>query len=95
MNKLAESLKTDDWDIALPCIQLLEELIPKLGESLDTLIMPIISSLIPFLGDTRITVRKNTVQALHVYMRHTQNMNYVFSCVVKQGLEVKDTRYLP
>ena len=89
MNKLAESLKTDDWDVALPCIQLLEEMISKLGveENLDVLVAPIVPALVPYLGDKRITVRKNTVQAMHVYMRHTRNMNYVFSCVVKHGLD--------
>ena len=52
MNKLADSLRTDDWDVALPCIQLLEEIIPKLGseESLDSLVAPIIPALVPYLG---------------------------------------------
>lgn len=86
------ALTDTNWDVRHKCIQLINDLIPQVGDSLDACMAVILDKLIPNIGDSKITVRRSVIQTLHVYMRHTSKVQGLFRAIVQHGLENDDPK---
>ncbi|XP_035828901.1 TOG array regulator of axonemal microtubules protein 1 [Aplysia californica] len=84
---LGLALSDSNWEIRHKCIQLLQEIIPNLGEDIDTCMSLVLNKMLTNIGDSKVTVRRAVVQALHTYMKHTRNLPALFDALVKTGLE--------
>ncbi|ESP02819.1 hypothetical protein LOTGIDRAFT_185560, partial [Lottia gigantea] len=84
---LAQALSAEHWEIRLKCTQLIHEIIPNLGENLDTCMGVVMKRLLPNIGDTKISVRRAVIQSLHVYMIHVQDPTIFLHNIVQIGLE--------
>lgn len=89
---LAFVLTDQNWDVRLKCIQLICELVPQFGSELDSCMKIVLPQLVNNLGDSKVAVRKSVLQTLHVYMKHTTNVQQVFSALVKYGIESDNPR---
>ena len=88
----AMALADNDWDVRHHCIQLVHELIPHLMDELDECMGLILPRLVPNMGDSKITIRRAVIQTLHVYMKHTYDMQQTFKAIVQYGLENSQSR---
>ncbi|CAG5117605.1 unnamed protein product, partial [Candidula unifasciata] len=84
---LGLALSDSNWEIRNKCIQLLQEIIPNLGVEVDKCMSLVLSKLIANIGDSKVTVRRMVVQALHAYMKYTYNLSALFDGLVNIGLE--------
>ncbi|KAH9507243.1 TOG array regulator of axonemal microtubules protein 1 [Bulinus truncatus] len=84
---LGLALSDSNWEIRFKCIQLLQEIIPNLGDETDSYMSLVINRLLANIGDSKVTVRGKVVQALHSYMKHTRNLPSVFEALVTTGLD--------
>lgn len=84
---LSLALSDSNWEIRNKCIQLLQEIIPHLDHEIDNCMSLVLTKLLANIGDSKVTVRRMVVQALHAYMKHTNNLPLVFDALVKTGLE--------
>ncbi|XP_013416093.1 TOG array regulator of axonemal microtubules protein 1 [Lingula anatina] len=87
---LSRAVSDTNWDVRHQCINLINELIPKLDDNLDKCMTVVLPKLIPNLGDSKITIRKAVIQTVHVYMKYTSNIQQVFHALVQFGLENED-----
>ncbi|KAL3873542.1 hypothetical protein ACJMK2_036642 [Sinanodonta woodiana] len=85
-------LQDTNWDVRLKCIQLINEVIPMFGESLDACMLEVLGRLIANMGDQKITVRRQVIQTLHVYMKFTSDVQSLHRAIVSHGLEHEDPR---
>ena len=74
------------------CLQLVHELIPQLGDELDECVSIILPKLVPNMGHSKTTIRRDVIQTLHVCMKHTRNMQLLFRAIVMHGIEHRDPR---
>lgn len=88
----AMALADSDWDVRHQCIQLIHELIPHFGDELDDCMNLILPRLVPNMGDSKITIRRSVIQTLHVYMKHTYDIQQTFRAIVQYGLENPQSR---
>ena len=91
-NGLSLALSDSNWDVRLKCIQLINEVIPQLGEKLDSCMSVILGKLIPNIGESKITVRRAVIQTLHVYMKYTNKVQGLLRAIVQYGLEHPEAR---
>ncbi|KAI8785321.1 TOG array regulator of axonemal microtubules protein 1 [Biomphalaria glabrata] len=84
---LGLALCDSNWEIRLKCIQLLQEIIPNLGNDTDSYMSLVLNRLLANIGDSKVTVRGRVVQALHSYMKHTSNLPNIFEALVNTGLD--------
>ena len=84
---LGLALSDSNWEIRHKCIQLLQEIIPNLGDDIDTCMSLVLNKMLTNIGDSKVTVRRAVVQALHTYMKHTRSLSGLFDTLVKTGLE--------
>ena len=89
---LSYVLADPNWDVRLKCIQLICELVPQFGSELDSCMYIVLPHLVTNLGDIKVAVRKSVIQTLHIYMKHTTNVQQVFSALVKHGIESDNPR---
>ena len=89
---LAYVLEDQNWDIRLKCIQFICELVPQFGSELDSCMYLVLPQLVTNLGDSKVAVRKSVIQTLHVYMKHTTNVQQVFSALVEHGINSDNPR---
>ncbi|XP_059143119.1 TOG array regulator of axonemal microtubules protein 1-like isoform X2 [Physella acuta] len=84
---LGLALSDSNWEIRNKCIQLLQEIIPNLGDEIDRYMSLVLNKLVTNIGDSKVTVRRMVVQALHAYMKYTHNLPSIFEALVNFGLE--------
>lgn len=84
---LGLALSDTNWEIRNKCIQLLQEIIPNLGEEIDSCMSLVLNKMLTNIGDSKVTVRRMVVQALRAYMKHTFNLAGLFDTLVNTGLE--------
>lgn len=89
---LAVVLLAPDKDVRLKCIQFIMDLVPILKHELDPCLMLVITELISNFSDGKVSIRKAAVQTLHMYMKHTLNIEPIFNSIVKYGLESEDPK---
>ena len=89
---LSLALCDSNWDVRHQCIQLINELIPQFGQDLDMCMAVVLPTLIPNLGDSKITIRRAVIQTIHVYMKYTADIQHLFKVLVKYGLDSKDQK---
>ncbi|CAL1537313.1 unnamed protein product, partial [Lymnaea stagnalis] len=84
---LALALSDSNWEIRTKCIQLLLEIIPNLGDDIDSYMSLVLNKMLASIGDSKVTVRRMVIQALHAYMKYTHNLPAIFEALVNTGLE--------
>ena len=85
-------LQDSDTDVRLKCIQFIMDLVPILKQELDSCLMLVLTDLISHFGEQNISVRKAAVQTIHMYMKHTTNIEPILNSIVKYGLENSDPK---
>ena len=83
-------LTDPNWDVRHQCMQLVHELIPQLGGELDECVSVILPKLVPNMGHSKVAIRRDVIQMLHVYMKNTRNMQLLFRAIVIHGIEHRD-----
>ena len=89
---LAVAIADSNWDIRQHCSKLILETIPQLGNELDKCMASLLPQLVLNLGDSKVTVRRDALQTIHVYMQHTRNMPQVLGAIASHGIENPDMR---
>jgi hypothetical protein len=92
---LALALNDSHWDVRHHCTSFIREVIPQLGSEgseLDECMSAILPQLVCNIGDSKVTVRRDAIQTIHVYMQHTRNMQLVFRALVSHGIDSADSR---
>eukprot|EP00057_Strongylocentrotus_purpuratus_P020719 XP_011675193.1 PREDICTED: protein FAM179B isoform X1 [Strongylocentrotus purpuratus] len=89
---LALVMRDQEKNVRLKCIQFIMDLVPILKQELDACMMLIMLDLISSFSDAKVSIRKAAVQTLHMYMKHTTNIEQIFNSIVKYGLENEDPK---
>ncbi|XP_041469429.1 TOG array regulator of axonemal microtubules protein 1-like isoform X1 [Lytechinus variegatus] len=89
---LALVLRDEETKLRLKCIQFIMDLVPILKQELDACMMLVIPNLISSFSDAKVSMRKAAVQTLHMYMKHTTNIEPIFNSIVNYGLENEDPK---
>lgn len=84
---LGIALNDSDWNVRHQCIQFIHELIPHFGDGLDECMDVIMPTLVPNMGDPRITVRRSVIQTVHVYLKHSYQLQRTFQAIIRYGLD--------
>ena len=87
---LSKLLQKGSWDIKHQCLQLIQETIPTLDANIDFCMVHVLQQLAQGMGDPKITVRKAVVQTLHIYMKHSHDIQQALNSIVKYGIENSD-----
>ena len=88
---LSEHLKSEDWEVKAFALQLVHDILPHVGaDHVDTCMAEVMPDLVPTLGSAKISIRKNAVQVLQIYLRLTSDVSIVLKAIVTYGLEHPD-----
>ena len=79
-------------EVRLKCIQFICELIPQFGPELDSCMAILLPKIVENLGDGKVAIRKAVIQTLHIYMKHTTDVQQIFSIIVNHGLQSRDPK---
>ncbi|XP_071787660.1 TOG array regulator of axonemal microtubules protein 1-like isoform X2 [Asterias amurensis] len=85
-------LLDQNWEVRLKCIQFICELIPQFGPELDSCMAIVLPKIVENLGDAKVAIRKAVIQTLHIHMKHTTNVQQIFSILVNHGLQSRDPK---
>ncbi|XP_038076737.1 TOG array regulator of axonemal microtubules protein 1-like isoform X2 [Patiria miniata] len=85
-------LLDQNWEVRLKCTQFICELIPQFGPELDSCMAIVLPQIVANLGDSRVAIRKAVIQTLHVHMKHTTNVQQIFTFLVTHGLQSRDPK---
>ena len=88
----AVALADENWEVRHQCIQLIREVISGFGDELDTCMEAVLPKLVHNMGDSKITIRRVVIQTLHLYMKHTYEIDHLFRAIVRYGIEVSDPK---
>lgn len=86
------ALSDTNWDVRLKCTRLINELLPQFDDNIDSCMNIIIKKLIYNFGDSKISVRRATIQTLHVYLKHSKDVKAVLDAIVVHGLDHEEAR---
>ncbi|XP_036367460.1 TOG array regulator of axonemal microtubules protein 1-like isoform X3 [Octopus sinensis] len=75
------------WEVRLKCLHLIVDLIPQLGFNIDSCMFLILKNLILAFADIKKPVRRTSIQAMHLYMKYTNNFEELSKAIVLYGLE--------
>ena len=89
---LHEALADSDVNTRLRCIEFLCEIVPEFGEDLDNCMALVLPQLVSNIGDNQVSVKKSTIQTLHVYMKHSSQVSTVLNAIIDHGLESEDRK---
>lgn len=89
---LHEALADSDFNTRLRCTEFLCEIIPEFGEDLDNCMALVLPQLVSNIGDNQVSVKKSTIQTLHVYMKHSSQVSTVLNAIIEHGLESEDRK---
>ncbi|EDO48446.1 predicted protein, partial [Nematostella vectensis] len=86
------ALCDSDPNVRLRCIEFISDIIPEFGSDLDNCMSLVLPQLVSNLGNHNVTVKKSSIQTLHVYMKSSSNVGAVFNAIIEHGLESEDKR---
>ena len=89
---LSSALTDSNWDVRHYCLQLIHELIPQFGDDLDDCMSVVLPRIVSNMGHGKVAVRRDVIQTLHVYMKHTKDVQQLLRGIVRYGLENVDSR---
>ncbi len=84
---LGQIILEDSSEVQSQVFQLLHEVIPQFDNDIDTFMSPVMPYLIPCLADRKTSVKRGVLQTLHVYMKHTSNLQRFQQDLIKYGIE--------
>ena len=86
-NAIHNVLLDNDVNTRLACLNLVCEVIPDFGSTLDECLALILPQLVVFIGHNQVSLKKLAVQTLHVYMKHSEHLENVLNAIIQLGLE--------
>lgn len=89
---LREALVDSNAITRLRCTEFLCEVIPEFGEDLDNCMALVLPQLVSNIGDNQVSVKKSTIQTLHVYMKHSSQVGAILNAIIDYGIESENRR---
>lgn len=89
---LALALNDSNWDVRHRCTSFIREAIPQLNSELDDCMAVVLPQLVCNIGDGKLTVRRDAIHTVHMYMQHSENMPQIFRALILHGIENPDSR---
>ncbi|XP_074631934.1 TOG array regulator of axonemal microtubules protein 1-like isoform X2 [Acropora palmata] len=89
---LREALADHNATTRLRSTEFLSEVIPEFGEDLDNCMALVLPQLVSNIGDNQVSVKKSTIQTLHVYMKHSSQVSAILNAIVDYGIESENRR---
>ncbi|XP_070582266.1 TOG array regulator of axonemal microtubules protein 1-like [Ptychodera flava] len=89
---LSRALADSNWTVRHQCVQLISEMIAGLEDELDSCMSTVLPKLVSNIGDSKVALRKAVIQTLHLYMKHSSDVQNVFHAIVEHGLESPDPK---
>ena len=86
-NAIHNVLLDNDVNTRVACLNLVCEVIPAFGNSLDECMALILPQLVVFIGHNQVSLKKLALQTLHVYMKNSGHLENVLSAIIQLGLE--------
>lgn len=86
------ALSDTNWGVRRQCLLLISEYIPLLRLDVDACLGIILPQLIHNIGDSKVVIRKDAIQTLHLYMKHTSDMPSLLSNYVQYGLDSQNSK---
>ncbi|KFM64109.1 Protein FAM179B, partial [Stegodyphus mimosarum] len=80
------------WEVRYQCLLLIGTIIPSSTSEVDSYMMHLMPKIISNLGHENVNVRRAALQVLHVYMKHTNNLQNFQKMFIHYGLE--NTEYI-
>ena len=71
------------------CTKLLFKIIPQLGSNLDNYMNNVINQIINNVGSQTISLKKESILALHIYMKHSTDVSLIFRAIAHEGINHK------
>eukprot|EP00126_Sphaerothecum_destruens_P002616 Sdes_comp16041_c0_seq1m5244 len=89
---LKSRLADPNWSVRHQCVQCMADIIPEFGPDLISSMSIVLPTLTVNLGDSKVVVRKATVQVFQLYMKHSNNLEGVISTLLSHGFVNNDAR---
>ena len=86
-NAIHNVLLDNDLNTRVACLNLVCEVIPEFGSTLDECMALILPQLVVFIGHNQVSLKKLAVQTLHVYMKNSGHLENVLNAIIQLGLE--------
>ncbi|XP_076816134.1 TOG array regulator of axonemal microtubules protein 1-like [Clavelina lepadiformis] len=90
--KFSQALSDSDQKICAQCTKLISKLIPQLGKDLDKHMYQVLSNIIDNIGSQTVSLQKESIQALHVYMKLSIDVDRILHMIAFHGIEHSDHR---
>lgn len=90
-NAIHNVLLDNDVNTRLACLNLVCEVVPDFGNTLDECMALILPQLVVFICHNQVSLKKLAVQTLHVYMKNSEHLENVLNAIIKVGLESENT----
>lgn len=87
LGALRHRLRDPEREVRQHALRVLADLVPVLRSSLDSLLAPLLPDLLSNLGHSAPAVRKGALDALRMYISHSDNKEYVISEICTRCLE--------
>lgn len=78
--------------LQIQCTKLIGKLIPNMDSDLDSSMLKVIPSIVSNIGNQAIMLQKESMQALHIYMKHSADIDQVLKSLAYDGIQHKNQR---
>ena len=86
------ALIDDNDKVKSGCTKLISKIIPQLGGDLDDHMTKVLPRVIANVGSRTVSLQKESIQALHVYMKHSLDVYPILNSIAHDGMRHKDGR---
>ena len=88
----AKILVAANQKVCIHCTKLISKIIPHLGDNVDKHMNQVMSAVISNVGGQSVTLQKESIQMLYVYMKHTLDMYQILNVIAREGIQHKNSR---
>ena len=74
------------------CTKFISKIVPQLGGDLDKYMEKVLCHIISNIGNRAVTLQKESMQALHIYMKHSLDIYPLLKAIAHHGIQHRDAK---
>uniref|UniRef100_H2XRN4 TOG domain-containing protein n=1 Tax=Ciona intestinalis TaxID=7719 RepID=H2XRN4_CIOIN len=79
-------------NVRVQCTKLIAKIVSQLGSDLDVCMGRVLQKIITNVGNQHVSLQKESIQTLHLYMKHCVDVYPILSIIANHGIEHEDAR---
>nr|CAB3244377.1 protein FAM179B-like [Phallusia mammillata] len=88
----SSALSDGGQQVRIHCTRLIAKIVPQLGTDIDIYMCIVLPEIVANIGSQSVTLQKESIQTLHLYMKHSSDVFQIFRVIAFNGMQNTDLR---